>query len=264
LNNEFRNNLNTYAKVDSFRVENQDLRMGNCFSTPQMPKLVPEIDNCLTAQPYGFLGFPRKGTPQVIHENTCYGYYDNRIPLRAQTLGEGECMKYSDDQVMVMYNGKQVQANPNNVIVLDNQDYTTTIKNNIKETAGTEVLNEVKSSIMQLRQEFAKIQSGWGIIGTKGGLHAIRGSGKYGAESNAQFLLPKFGQLTSILDKLVDHVANITSWVNAHTHPSNGSPPSGKFKPDPYFKNGGYDSDRRNMKTQTINEKEEFGEEEGD
>jgi len=93
-------NYSLWVGVQSFKIGNVVGFQGNSFSVPAMPDSeyisIPKIPQSQTMNPYGFLGFPKKGTPQYLLNNISIGYLDNRIVEGLSDLIAGECAIFSD------------------------------------------------------------------------------------------------------------------------------------------------------------------------
>lgn len=101
-------NLTLWAQVNSFTIGNDPAIKGNAFNIPTLPDAfgyaMPSSYKMTTANPYGFLGYPKTGTPEFINNNVGMGFLDDRLLEGLKALIEGECATYSNKYALTVKN----------------------------------------------------------------------------------------------------------------------------------------------------------------
>ena len=102
-------NLTLWCYTNEFKVGNQDGLIGNAFNVPTVPDAfsssIPPMYRIQAANPYGFLGFPKQGTPSLLLGNVATSYLDDRVLEGLSALLEGESAMYSNKYALTTKNG---------------------------------------------------------------------------------------------------------------------------------------------------------------
>lgn len=96
------NNLATWAQSFGFSIKNEKDLAGNAFEVPKLPELVPSLVQAMTLRPYGYIGFPKDDTPEMLLGNAVVGYLDPRLLEGLKSLVEGEAATYSDKYALTV------------------------------------------------------------------------------------------------------------------------------------------------------------------
>lgn len=114
----------------------------------------------------------------------------------------------------------------------------------IEAEAQEQILLKVSQSILDMQNSVNKWGCGAGLVATPLGV-------AYSPSVSANALedgLTKVTPLRAILDEMLNTFTLMASWMNSHTHPSNGAPPSSSFVLPTYW-GSTYPSDKAELST---------------